>query len=270
MTNFLFFLHLFIFVSFIPAFHGYEAPEIITIGVLVPLANNLDDDAAAFAAQLVVNEFNANSSIFPDSTIQIYFNSTESEEGSTIFSTMWQCEQDTYAVIGDSTSEFSKLVAYVSEQYHIPQISHAATSELLSDKTKFPYFSRTAPPDSFQGKCVADLVAYFGWNKVGVMFTADDYAGPLAQTFSIEAMHQNITILIARGMSAGIDPTSALLDVKTTGASVIALFAQDDVAATVLATAYGLGMTGDGIVWLGHRDIGGRPAIGPQHRFIYA
>ncbi|KAH3880648.1 hypothetical protein DPMN_004569 [Dreissena polymorpha] len=54
----------------------------------------------------------------------------------------------------------------------IPQISYASTSIDLSDKSRFEYFSRVVPPDSFQARAMVDVAASFGWNYVSTL--ADD------------------------------------------------------------------------------------------------
>lgn len=56
--------------------------------------------------------------------------------------------------------------------FQIPQISYASTSIDLSDKTRFEYFSRVVPPDSFQASAMVDIAAKFGWNYVSTL--ADD------------------------------------------------------------------------------------------------
>ena len=42
------------------------------------------------------------------------------------------------------------MMANVLTLFGIPQISHTSSSDLLSDKNKFPYFMRLIPPDRFQ------------------------------------------------------------------------------------------------------------------------
>ena len=42
------------------------------------------------------------------------------------------------------------ILTYIDHLFQIPQISYASTSIDLSDKSRFEYFSRVVPPDSFQ------------------------------------------------------------------------------------------------------------------------
>ncbi|XP_078524824.1 vomeronasal type-2 receptor 1-like [Lissotriton helveticus] len=79
------------------------------------------------------------------------------------------------AIIGDSTSTRSILLARILGLYRFPQISYSASSSLLSDRNQFPSFFRTIPSDDFQSRGLAELVSHFGWTWVGLVATDDDY-----------------------------------------------------------------------------------------------
>ncbi|XP_072006384.1 extracellular calcium-sensing receptor-like [Engystomops pustulosus] len=55
------------------------------------------------------------------------------------------------------------------------RISHVSTSSLLSDRTQFPFFLRTAPSDAFQSKGLAQLMLHFQWTLVGMIADSNDY-----------------------------------------------------------------------------------------------
>ncbi len=61
---------------------------------------------------------------------------------------------DVIGVIGAESSTSSIMMANVLTLFEIPQISHTSTSDLLSDKNKFPLFMRLIPPDRFQVRCL--------------------------------------------------------------------------------------------------------------------
>ncbi|XP_072254976.1 extracellular calcium-sensing receptor-like [Pyxicephalus adspersus] len=89
----------------------------------------------------------------------------------------FQCQKrkEPVAIIGYSTSTFSILMAHILRVMKIPQISHISTSFLLSDRTQFPFFLRTAPSDAFQSKGLAHLMLHFGWTYVGMIADSNDY-----------------------------------------------------------------------------------------------
>ncbi|ESO82657.1 hypothetical protein LOTGIDRAFT_71543, partial [Lottia gigantea] len=82
---------------------------------------------------------------------------------------------DVIGVLGAYTSSLSIVLANVMSLYQIPQISHTSTSDLLSDKNRFPYFLRMLPPDKNQVKVIADLINHFNWKYVSVVYSAGSY-----------------------------------------------------------------------------------------------
>ncbi|XP_075128881.1 LOW QUALITY PROTEIN: extracellular calcium-sensing receptor-like [Leptodactylus fuscus] len=89
----------------------------------------------------------------------------------------YQCQKRNRlaAFIGYTTSTFSILMAHILSLFRYPQISHVSTSSLLSDRTQFPSFFRTAPSDCFQSKGLAQLLLHFRWTWVGMIADSNDY-----------------------------------------------------------------------------------------------
>ncbi|XP_072254968.1 extracellular calcium-sensing receptor-like [Pyxicephalus adspersus] len=89
----------------------------------------------------------------------------------------YQCLQNAplSAFIGSASSTHSIVVANILGLYRYPQVSHYATSSLLSDRIKFPSFFRTVPSDAFQSKGLAELVLHFHWTWIGLLAVDNDY-----------------------------------------------------------------------------------------------
>ncbi|XP_029452771.1 G-protein coupled receptor family C group 6 member A-like [Rhinatrema bivittatum] len=98
------------------------------------------------------------------------------------------------AIVGAGFSEVSIAVAKILSFYLIPQISHASTAAILSDKMRFPSFLRTVPSDFYQTKAVAMLLSEFKWNWVGVIATDDDYGRAAAESLKTFFEEQAICI----------------------------------------------------------------------------
>ncbi|XP_063302487.1 extracellular calcium-sensing receptor-like [Pelobates fuscus] len=79
------------------------------------------------------------------------------------------------AVIGQSASTHSIILAHILGLYRYPQISHFSTSPLLSNSNTFPSFFRTVPSDTFQAQGVAKMALNFGWKWVGILAVDNDY-----------------------------------------------------------------------------------------------
>lgn len=57
----------------------------------------------------------------------------------------------------------------------IPQISYASTAPELSDNTRYDFFSRVVPPDSYQAQAMLDIVTAMGWNYVSTLASEGNY-----------------------------------------------------------------------------------------------
>lgn len=98
------------------------------------------------------------------------------------------------AVIGPALSWIAIPIASLLGLYDIPQISYAATSRILSDKTRYKSFLRTVPSDEYQAKAMADFVRHFEWNYVFLIASDDDYGKMGAATFKKTARSLNVCI----------------------------------------------------------------------------
>ena len=96
-------------------------------------------------------------------------------------------------VIGASLSSASIAIANLLQLFDIPQISFYSTAQALSDKSQYEYFLRTIPPDSFQARTLADLVAYFDWTYVVAVNSDDVYGSEGIEEFIKILKSRNVT-----------------------------------------------------------------------------
>ena len=59
----------------------------------------------------------------------------------------------------------------------MPQISYASTSPELSNKERFPFFSRVLPSDTLQAEAMASVVNSFDWNYVAAINEEGNFGG---------------------------------------------------------------------------------------------
>ncbi len=84
-------------------------------------------------------------------------------------------EMPVIGVIGPGYSYESVQITPFLNLFGIPLISYSATSPELSNKDKFEYFSRTAASDVFQIPAILDLLVYFNWTYVSMLYTDESY-----------------------------------------------------------------------------------------------
>uniref|UniRef100_A0A8D1WKC9 G-protein coupled receptor family C group 6 member A n=1 Tax=Sus scrofa TaxID=9823 RepID=A0A8D1WKC9_PIG len=111
----------------------------------------------------------------------------------------FKCDYSSYtprvkAVIGAGYSEITMAVSRMLNLQLIPQVSYESTAETLSDKIRFPSFLRTVPSDFYQTKAMAQLIRKSGWNWIGIITTDDDYGRLALNTFTIQAVANNVCI----------------------------------------------------------------------------
>jgi ABC-type branched-subunit amino acid transport system substrate-binding protein/ABC-type proline/glycine betaine transport system substrate-binding protein len=79
------------------------------------------------------------------------------------------------AAVGAGWSSENLVLAPHLRAAGLPIISHSATAGVLSNSTEYPFFARACPADTLQGAALADLIAHYGWNSVGVVHCDDAY-----------------------------------------------------------------------------------------------
>lgn len=65
----------------------------------------------------------------------------------------------------------------------IPQVSYASTAPELSDNTRYDFFSRVVPPDSYQAQAMLDIVTAMGWNYVSTLASEGNYGESGVEAF---------------------------------------------------------------------------------------
>ncbi|XP_019721589.1 metabotropic glutamate receptor 8-like [Hippocampus comes] len=86
-------------------------------------------------------------------------------------------------VIGAAASSVSIMVANILRLFKIPQISYASTAPELSDNTRYDFFSRVVPPDSYQAQAMMDIVTAMEWNYVSTLASEGNYGESGVEAF---------------------------------------------------------------------------------------
>ncbi|KAL1256614.1 hypothetical protein QQF64_012159 [Cirrhinus molitorella] len=86
-------------------------------------------------------------------------------------------------IVGDSSSTVSIAISSILGLFRVPIVSHYATCSCLSNRKKYPSFFRTIPSDAFQVRAMVQILKYFGWTWVGLIYSDDDYGVNAAQSF---------------------------------------------------------------------------------------
>ena len=66
-------------------------------------------------------------------------------------------------------------LANLMRLFQVPQISYASTSDLLNDRIRYKYFTRTVPPDTQQVNAMLDIASEFGWRSFNLLYSEGIY-----------------------------------------------------------------------------------------------
>uniref|UniRef100_A0A8C4DLU5 G-protein coupled receptors family 3 profile domain-containing protein n=1 Tax=Dicentrarchus labrax TaxID=13489 RepID=A0A8C4DLU5_DICLA len=104
------------------------------------------------------------------------------------------CSGQVQALLGHSSSGLSKDINIILSPLSIPQVSHFSTCACLSDKRLYPTFFRTVPSDYFQILGLVQLMKFFDWRWVGIIYSEELYSEEGTAEFTKEAMKEGICI----------------------------------------------------------------------------
>jgi hypothetical protein len=147
------------------------------------------------------------------------------------------------SVIGPSDGENCIPTQNLLRLFQIPQITYAATAVELSDKSRYDYFFRAIPPDTFQAKAMADIVAYFNWTYVAAVYSDDIYGFNGIQEFiNYFTSQNNSNNCISQRFAISSNPSSeeiigvvnAFRQPWVSNSSVIVFFGQNEHADAIL------------------------------------
>ncbi len=234
-----------------------QAPATLTIGGLFPMTGGLSGGGVEreAAARIAIEEINNDTTtLLPDTTLDFLLRNTETDPtvGATVAAELASLDVDVF--IGAASSDVSKAIAAVAEANQIPQISYSTTNADLTNKEDYPWFLRTAPPDSIQGAALASLL----YNdleilEVATLATADSYGAGLITVFESEYLALGGTLAASQQFAQGASDVSTQLQaIADSGANVVLFNGIVGDTATVMAQAPAAGITpAAGFQWVG-------------------
>ncbi|XP_069575255.1 metabotropic glutamate receptor 8-like [Brachyistius frenatus] len=165
-------------------------------------------------------------------------------------------------VIGASASSVSIMVANILRLFKIPQISYASTAPELSDNTRYDFFSRVVPPDSYQAQAMLDIVTAMGWNYVSTLASEGNYGESGVEAF-VQISRESGGVCIAQSLKIPREPRPGEFDkiilrlVETPNARAVIMFANEDDIRRILDAAKRNNLTGH-FLWVGSDSWGSK------------
>ncbi|KAJ1139132.1 hypothetical protein NDU88_005509 [Pleurodeles waltl] len=165
-------------------------------------------------------------------------------------------------VIGASGSSVSIMVANILRLFKIPQISYASTAPDLSDNSRYDFFSRVVPSDTFQAQAMVDIVKALKWNYVSTLASEGSYGESGVEAF-IQKSREDGGVCVAQSVKIPREPKPGEYDkiierlLETSNARAVIIFANEDDIRKVLVAAKKANQTGH-FVWVGSDSWGSK------------
>ncbi|XP_019737345.1 metabotropic glutamate receptor 8-like isoform X2 [Hippocampus comes] len=163
-------------------------------------------------------------------------------------------------VIGAAASSVSVMVANILRLFKIPQISYASTAPELSDNTRYDFFSRVVPPDSYQAQAMLDIVTAMGWNYVSTLASEGNYGESGVEAF-MQISRESGGVCIAQSLKIPREPKEGAFDklllrlLETPNARAVVTFANEDDIRRLLDAVKRNNLTGH-FLWVGSDSWG--------------
>ncbi|XP_070371186.1 metabotropic glutamate receptor 4 isoform X7 [Equus asinus] len=167
-------------------------------------------------------------------------------------------------VIGASGSSVSIMVANILRLFKIPQISYASTAPDLSDNSRYDFFSRVVPSDTYQAQAMVDIVRALKWNYVSTLASEGSYGESGVEAF-IQKSREDGGVCIAQSVKIPREPKPGEFDkiirrlLETSNARAVIIFANEDDIRRVLEAARKANQTGH-FFWMGSDSWGSKIA----------
>eukprot|EP00727_Mastigamoeba_balamuthi_P012411 m51a1_g7793 putative serine-threonine protein (1778) ;mRNA; f:20013-29956 len=160
-------------------------------------------------------------------------------------------------VIGSFTSRMSMALQDAGlAASRIPQVSHAATSPLLSDKTRFPHFLRTPATDTITTYAMVVMLSRYNVKRIAVMGTKDGYGEGAADQLTAYAERASppievvTTVFFSPTLSEPDQVSQQLFDMVAAQAQAFVLFCTSPTCVPVLEQAHAMNLLTKPRVWI--------------------
>ncbi|XP_046881851.1 metabotropic glutamate receptor 4-like [Hypomesus transpacificus] len=165
-------------------------------------------------------------------------------------------------VVGASSSSVSIMVANILRLFKIPQVSYASTAPELSDNTRYDFFSRVVPPDTYQAQAMVDIVKAMRWNYVSTVASEGNYGESGVDAF-IQKSREDGGVCISQSVKIPREPKAGEFDKvirrlrENPNARVVIIFANEDDIRRLLHAAKKANQTGH-FIWVGSDSWGSK------------
>ncbi|XP_043832548.1 gamma-aminobutyric acid type B receptor subunit 2 isoform X2 [Dromiciops gliroides] len=229
-----------------------NSPPLSIMG-LMPLTDNVTKGSIGRgvlpAVELAIQQIRNESLLYPYFLdLRLYDTECDNAKGLKAFYDAIKYGPNHLMVFGGVCPSVTSIIAESLKGWNLVQLSFAATTPVLADKKKYPYFFRTVPSDNAVNPAILKLLKYYQWKRVGTL-TQD------IQRFS-EVRNDLTGVLYGEGIeisdtaSFSNDPCNSVKKLKSNDVRIILGQFDQNMAAKVFCCAYHENMFGSKYQWI--------------------
>ncbi|KAL5706074.1 hypothetical protein ACHQM5_024283 [Ranunculus cassubicifolius] len=228
-------------------------PAIVNIGAIFSF-NSTIGRVAKIAMDAAVHDINLDSTLLKETILKLHKQDSNCNAFIGTVEALQFMETDAIAIIGPTSSVLAHLISHVANELQVPLLSFSATDPTLSS-LQFPFFVRTTQNDLYQMTAIAEIVDYYGWREVIVIYIDDDYgrngAIALGEALGRRRCRISYKAKIPPVSSLSRDViTNILLNVITQESRIIIVHTGTEAGMIVFSVAKYLNMMDSGFVWI--------------------
>ncbi|KMT08870.1 hypothetical protein BVRB_6g135930 [Beta vulgaris subsp. vulgaris] len=214
--------------------------------------NSITGKVAKLAIEAAMDDVNSSSQVLKGTKLNISMSDSNYSGFLGAIEAMTIIESGVVAIIGPQSSVIAHVVSQVAKGLQVPLLSFAATDPTLSS-LDYPFVVRTNQNDLFQMAAIADIVDYYGWREVTVIFTDDDYGRNGMAALGDKLAKKRCSISYKAPMSPILnreDIRNVLFEVALQESRILVLHTYNNYGLEVLEVARSLNMLDIGYVWI--------------------
>lgn len=227
--------------------------EEVHVGAIFSLGT-INGKVSKFAMDAAVADINSDPSILGGRNLSLQIHDANYSGFLSIMGALQFMEKDIVAIIGPQTSIMAHVLSHLANELHVPLLSFTALDPTLLP-IQYPYFIQTAPNDLFQMTAIAEMVSYYGWAKVIVIYTDEEQSRNGITTLGDKLTERRCKIAYKAVLPPDIRGKmnfvmQELAKVKNMESRVLVVNTLSTYGPKIMRAAKRLGMMEDGYVWI--------------------
>ncbi|KAI3515041.1 hypothetical protein L1887_13790 [Cichorium endivia] len=226
-------------------------PDVVNIGSILTF-DSIIGKVGKIALEAAIEDVNSDPTVLNGTKLKLIIHDSNFSGFLSIMEALQFTETESVALIGPESSVLAHMISHVVAELQIPLLSFTATDPTLSS-LEYPFFIRTTHSDLFQMAAIADIIDYYEWRQIVVIYTDDDHGRNGVTSLADQLAGKRSKI----SHKSPIKPNATrkeiqdvLLQIAFIESRVLVVHTYADTGLGILEIAQSLGMIESGYVWI--------------------